>query len=149
MFFFPLLLIGLLGAVAMAGESVPKLPPLTPRRKTVTMGDSEDDSTQQKSKDLERFLVRTMRLTDPQEVARRARRLAREYPGTAKLVMRRARELELAKDAAKAPEAVYRASKFVGPASVFNLKWTCWVFLLFVDTAGGSQAGYQPSQGRP
>jgi hypothetical protein len=49
--------------------------------------------------------------------------------------MRRARELEHAKNAAKAPEAVYRASKAREPIGVFNLKWTKFLYSVVRDVS--------------
>ncbi len=131
---FLFIFIGLLGAMALsAGETLPVALP----RKTVTMGDAEDDKkTQQKSSArLERFVVETMRLSDAAEVARRARRLSTEYPQTAKVVMRRARELEHSKNAAKAPIEVYQAAKVREPQSVFNLKWTKFLYSVVRDVS--------------
>jgi len=122
-----LLIIGLFGALT-AGASI-----TVPRRKSTSMGgmgDAEDKSTVEKSKRLERWLVQTMALTDPEEVASRAERMHAKYPKTAQLVMRRARELEASQGAAQAPKGLYEAAKTKEPRAVFNLRWS--KFLLSV-----------------
>lgn len=105
------------------------------------MGDAEDGPpTFQKSgvsKQLEekqeRFIVDTMKLTDPQRVAKRARQIAASYPQTARFLMERAKMLQQAQKAAKAPEAVYRAAKSKDPLPIFNLKWTKFLYSLVRD----------------
>src|SRR5882672_4737794 len=75
-------------------------------------------------KRLTRFVTQTMQLTDANEVARRARKIAPEYPGTARLLMKRARNLQQAEDAAKSPKEIYQLSKTREPYPIFNLRWT-------------------------
>jgi hypothetical protein len=133
MFIIPLLIFGLIGVLSATGGTAP--PPLPPRR-TVTMGDTEDDdTTSEKSKRIEQYLIATMQLSDSREVARRARVIAKQHPDVAKLVMRRARELELAKSAAKAPEAIWRASKTTKPLVPFNLLWTKFLYSIVRDVS--------------
>lgn len=118
-----LLLIGLFGLLT-AGSTV-AIPPVG-KRKAVAMGDAEDprSATSEKSKRMEKWLTETMALTDPEEVASRAYRLRVKYPQTAQIVLRRAKELQAAEGAAKAPEALYHAAKTKEPYPVFNLRWS-------------------------
>lgn len=138
--FLPLLLLGW-GLLSALSGSVP-LPPIRRRKETV-MGDIEDgDGERVLSKKLSKYLIDTMRLSDPQEVARRARKLARDYPQTARIVMRRARELQAAKRAAKSPTEIYQAVKASEPLAVFNLKWTRFIKSMVRDVSDVSATNH-------
>jgi hypothetical protein len=135
-----LLVIGLFGALT-AGATIP----LNSRRREISMGDTEDNASRQNdTARLTRFVKQTMALTNPQEVACRAKRLSKSHPQTAQIIMRRARELQASETAAKSPNELYQALKRSEPQAVFNLRWTKFLLAMVreVSDVSNGHVGY-------
>lgn len=136
--FIPFLLLGLFGMLALSTDDE------TPIRRKVLPAMMGDAGEPKSAKDMERFIKQTMRLSDPREIARRARALSREYPSTAKVVMRRARDLQEALDSetTPAPSELYKGLKRNEPIPIFNLAWTRFVESLVHNPSEVTESGH-------
>jgi hypothetical protein len=82
----------------------------------LTVAVKPDEVIAPPTKDLKAFVVETMKLEDPKEIARRAKAFSEKYPGTAREMLRRARDLMSEGPFFKSPFSTisaYRWTKFV------------------------------------